>query len=948
MKLNKNVIDKIYRNNKFELPKIELKANNADVLIPYDLKLGFVDTTSEGVVFDNELDDYSQFERIFTGNEALLVKWTSSTDTTVKQTGLNKTLHKRFKVGDTYTCWVDKESAKTEFSNIENQRGDTFAAERITDVIDVYIKGAFSKTNIVRFFQLPSKFGDALYYVDSVDEYNDPNKNFIRYSKITLRSVNNRLADTGLSVKQYIQYAAPGEGYAKPQVVPYLGYREMNKWPKYDSLDRAPIGTTPILVYGYDGIDGYTKLIKVSETQQTIMGNGVGVVLDKDKLKNKPITSFQVEIFGKGVLSDIYFYGRPIKKLPNSQNEEIERPRMLLLNRALQADKSQKDATEPFARNTDYKYIRASRLVVESWYESWEKRANTQMNPNARKDYIGALELFYGIGSYEVNVNPLIRILGDVLTIGTMEWAHLWPTELNIKQDNNKMVKEIKTSDFSTLFLNNFFKNKSVPRLPISYKESIAWNLSMIPFIGGFLNKLTSGLVPGWRESTDLGGRNFNITGIIPTDLLDFYTNALMSPQKSDEVFGEGIYESKNKIYTAIPLNDLQSTSSPETISAVDYATILHYSFTDTFDTLDIHGQVIESGSTKDFDYVKTDNTPIIQWDMNQSVAVDNKNVAGYAIDLWGLHFLGDADIKITFFSGLAPVYTSKVKTMSKLTGSVRDWNTNYKISDWSAPAGVIVDNGNAYTYQAGDFTIGAISPEQEANLKNNFSQGTAFTNYAKDSAGHILVDGNGNPIRDYSDTGIPKAVFQVNRNGGKDTGVSTMTPQQIDKIKEDVVVLNPKRVIDFDLDNTNKSPMYLNFSEVFKQYKQDIRHIATFDNMSFDLKVGVWGQRPNGGVPLLGVINDFLSKTENYEDTKSFSNLQFSIVRNATGSFDLSWNGDTNKQFRLFNNTVVISITDNVSGTTNVFADKALENNGGYDPHSVWVEMTNIKVWNE
>lgn len=946
MKLNKNVINKIYRNNKFELPKIELKANNADVLIPYDLKLGFVDTTSEGVVFDNELNDYSQFERIFTGYEALLVKWVNSTRTKLNTT--TQTLHKNFTVGDTYVCWVDKETANTEFSNIKNIRGDEFAAERITDVVEVYVKGAFSKSNIVRFFQIPNKFGDSLYYVDSVDEYNDPNKNIIRYSKITLRSVNNRLADTGLSVKQYIQYAAAGEGYAKPLVVPFLGYREMTKWPKYESLDKTPIGITA-LVYGVDGIDGYTKLIKTNDTQYQVLGNGVGVVLDKDKLRNKPITSFQVEIFGKGILADIYIYGRPLKNLPNSQNEILEKPRLLLLNNPLQVDKSQKDATEPYARNTNYKYIRQSRLVVESWYKEWKEKFNTQMNPNARKEYLGALEIFYGRSKTVVDVNPFLRVLGDVFTLGIAE--AFYPTSNELKFDNNNMVKNISTKDFSTLFINNFFKNKSVPRLPVSYKESVAWNLSVIPFIGGFLNNLTSGLIPGWRESKDLGGRNYNIAGIIPADLLDFYTNALMTPQVSNETFATGDYQGQKKAYTSIPLNDLQSTSSPETISGSDYATILHYSLTDKFNTLDIHGQVIESGNTADFGYAKTNGTKAITWDTNQSVAITNNDVAGYAIDLWGLHFLGDADVKITFFNGRTPVYTSKVKTLSNLTGSIRDWNSNYKLSDWSAPAGVIVDTGKLYIPKVADFQTN-LTPEQQIQLRNEMGQGFQM-NELDVKNNEILVDGNGNPIRRFDSNGNPLAKFQIDRlNGATDVGVSSYDKSNIDNIKQDVVVLNPKRVFDKEL--PYNVPVSLKFSEIFKQYKQDIPYISSFDNMSFDLKVGVWGihryEKDFGG-GLLGPIGGGGYGETTVEDTHEFNNLQFSIVKNAT-DFDLSWNGSVNNQtIHMFWDTTLISIKDdvdagnyNVSGISKVGAVV----NEGYGPKNMWVEITNIKVWNE
>lgn len=59
-------------------------------------------------------------------------------------------------------------------------------------------------------------------YIENVEEFYEPSTQAFKYAKISLRSLNDKLADTGLAIDQYVQFSCPGEGYAFPKLIPFI------------------------------------------------------------------------------------------------------------------------------------------------------------------------------------------------------------------------------------------------------------------------------------------------------------------------------------------------------------------------------------------------------------------------------------------------------------------------------------------------------------------------------------------------------------------------------------------------------------------------------------------------------------------------------------------------------------------------------------------------------
>ncbi len=952
-KFNQKWMDRIFTTTNVDIPKFPSRRVKSDLAFPFVLHTGFVNVTESGNTFSGEVTNYGQFERIFTGYEATLAEWENSKETKYTKLNVGGEIRKNFQSGFALDIWIDEEDLEDNISSLNEETN--FLTERVITTYDAFTKKEIKEQDLIKFYIIPSRSQNVWFHIDKVTRYNDPKTNEFLYSKITFASVNNRIENTGLAVNQYIQKSAPGEGYAFPKLVDTFkaiefkdAFLDNRVFELESDIPSALEDGTIIFVNNYKNNFGYSKL-EANGGTFTFIANERGFIIDENLLNNRPITSFQIEIQGKGVLSDVYFYGRPLDNIANSQNEKVIRPRQLLLNEAQQYDVSQKDPTDPFARNTAYRLITKSNLTVESWYKSWKEQRQTATNPAAQKQYMGALEVFYGKANSVVNVNPFLRLVGDIVTLGFAEM--LWPTTYEYKKVDRGDVKDFElqnisgnpaTLDIPRLFMNNYLKNKIAPRLPLSYKESIPYNLTDVPLIGGFLNKVTLGLVRGWRDTKDLGGRNFNISGLIPTDLLDFYQNALFAPQKQPGT---------DDAYSSIPLDDLQSESSPDTLSKTDFKTILNYTLTDTFVDIDANGNPFGLSNTKDFGYVNNAGDFIAQWDFNQSVPTKNTDdkVKGYAIDIFGFHILGDGDVKITFYSGNNAVYTTKVKTLSNLTKSIRDWNSNYKLSNWNAPAGIgnVEPQNTYYVPQASDFTIPKASAEDPRLA--NIRAGVAIPQYVKDQNGDNLLDANGNfiPERDSNGNVIFEQKPDAITGTGKAAEVKAYSETTLSTITERNIVINPEKIYS---ENTGDGGKVIptgqrykkNIKDILEDYGYKDDEIQRYSTITLSLQTYIRGD--SGGSTAGNIFSFGIAATES-SDTSEVKEVKYDIFRNAQGSYDL----------RLSQNYTGININlknDWSGGEADLSTDNlgnielsVKKNDSDTRIHETWIKMTNVKV---
>ena len=89
-------IEKLFTLSK--IPQRPINVENGDLIFPFSLMTGFVNATEGGYVFNSKVEDYSRFERIFTGYESSLVQWDFSTYSTNK----NNNIVKKYQSGNAF------------------------------------------------------------------------------------------------------------------------------------------------------------------------------------------------------------------------------------------------------------------------------------------------------------------------------------------------------------------------------------------------------------------------------------------------------------------------------------------------------------------------------------------------------------------------------------------------------------------------------------------------------------------------------------------------------------------------------------------------------------------------------------------------------------------------------------------------------------------------------
>lgn len=213
MKLNDKRVLSLFTKSK--LPARPINFENGDLIFPFDVKTGFVNATEGGYVFDNRVEDYSRFEKIFTGYEAILAQWDNSTFTRANATKDN--LIKTYQSGSAFLAKEDMSTSTNDFDDYDVN--DEFVVER--DVIEVKYNTdkVFTEADVLKLYVIPNKYGKTLFRVDKIKAHPLNDKDEIAYSTITFSSVNNILAETGLAINQFIQFSAPGEGYAFPKLI---------------------------------------------------------------------------------------------------------------------------------------------------------------------------------------------------------------------------------------------------------------------------------------------------------------------------------------------------------------------------------------------------------------------------------------------------------------------------------------------------------------------------------------------------------------------------------------------------------------------------------------------------------------------------------------------------------------------------------------------------------
>lgn len=782
MNYNNKMNTRIFRTQRFELP--DFKEDELDLIFPFEVKTGFVNATESGYVFNTNVQEYGRFERIFTGFEAISITWEQSTATVVDSSDPNnKILAKDYRPGKVLKAHFDVENLELDVSTYVGN--NDYIKEQVITTLTYYTKEVLSAEDEFKLWVIPSRQGKTLMYIDNIEEYYNPdNKEELIYTKIIFKSLNDKLANTGLAVNQYVQFSAPGEGYAFPRLVDTFDeytvrdYKDEGKF--YNTVTDIPgtelVKGAKFLINDFNSYGATILAYEFDSQAWTVESNINGYVLDEEKLINKPIHKIQLEIYAPGVLSSVYAFGRPLD-IKSSNGEPINKPRLLFPEKFNGPNITQKDATRPLANNTAWYYILRSRMEIETYYENWSNKVKGNWNPAITKKWLGYLRV---VARDFVSPKPVLgwRIFSDIVTLGLTEIRYSGADTITTST-GYETLKGVQT--LPKVLSNGYFQHRAAPRLPIDYKESIPWTLKNIPLVGGFLTKLTLGLPVGWKNQHTIGGTNYNISGMVSASWFDFYKNTFIGTKT--EVLDSDVFGSNRQDYTAIPFDAMSDESQQSAISPGDFATVINFDLTDRFyedtndpnnygnenpdGTIDLKkipipptqdlqpapGALIQN--TVDLGVDDGHGNPKASWRVSSMPAPKENPNQGYAIDAFGFHFLGQGEYKVSFIDkDDNVVFTGSYKTTSKLTDSLRDWNNNIKTSHWEAEE--TVDNASLLPHPA--LVLPKDDGPAENMIKNGILLPTLLTKPDPVHPGEVIVELNsfGNPIPLITQSGSP------------------------------------------------------------------------------------------------------------------------------------------------------------------------------------------------
>lgn len=808
MKLNDKRVESIF--TKSQIPARPITIKNGDLIYPFEVKMGYVASTEEGYVFKSNVSDYGRFERIWTGYEQSLIQWENSTfavanteNTNIADIAKNGIgVKKQYLAGESFLAKLDTDMQENQIDKYGFD--NDFLVDRDVITLTYNTNKIFNESDVFKFYIIPSKHGKTIFRITNINSHPTNDDKTIAYSTITLTSLNENLSASGIAVNQFIQFSAPGEGYAFPKEIKRyeLGYLPVAQYKTIHDITTIVAGVEYVVEsFRNEGLS--TVIWDAVNKQFNSIANKQGYTLDETYLRNRPIKTVQVEIFGKGLLSDVYAYGRELTPKNNSNGEKIDQSHLLLIDTPHSPISSQQEATRPLARNTKYYNVFDSKINVSTWWKDWKEAQTQSVNPGKKKEYDGFLQMFYGTQTKIIPtgmdkfLGALETIGGGILTAATgsnvgismiEDGVSAWKTTKSASDGKISLfVDKNGQLDISTFNTYNYIVNRDTQRLPFDFTETIPWTLKNIPLIGGLLDKITFGLPFSWAQTTQLTRENYTIRGIVPSTLVDTFTS--IYGVKDGGKTKEGKKEITSQ-YSVIPLETLGDDTGEEFFSNGDFATSMRFSITDKYKNTKPKGSnliIVGEGQIRD-----TRNIDI-RLDGETETEYENRqfNLTGmtplsttsqFTLDAIGLHFLGKADVKITCFDNSdQPVYTTVFKTNSKLTGSIRDWNTTIKLSNWEYNDVVRVDNRLA----SGERTTGTVPGSAKSSATY------AVPRFKKNSAGDIEVDINGNPIQDRDIYG--QLIYdQVSSLTGGDAITTTQLPDVHIKNIPNTIAITP------------------------------------------------------------------------------------------------------------------------------------------------------------
>ncbi|MBW3058939.1 MAG: hypothetical protein CXB60_07795 [Spiroplasma poulsonii] len=520
-------------------------------------------------------------------------------------------------------------------------------------------------------------------YPSNVINYYSPYDGSFLWQEITFSSINDKISNSGLAVRQFIQTSAPGEGYCFPKIT-------------YDE-----------------------KLNK-------------GIVeLDEVLLKDPGVRAMAVKFYGNPIFFDMPVIGRPIIK--GQFNKKVMNSRDLLMYNMYPAppDKINTYAS-PEVSWYNIQGIQPTMITgyedwkqdMESRYDFWKQKnsegivitdpsttsaSNSTVGRNIHKENKDSK--FYWSKDWKITPPSKIKTNGGTVDniISTQASSYFrrkdefGNTVGSVQIEYNKMGS---CNVWDILNMNNFI-NRQITILPLNYTQKLVFNPFTIPGgVGKFLNFISFGIPWGWVINQDeKTWPNFQwLNGFMSANIYSFYNDAFWSENSKGkgylpfEIFREQGNDKVGAIFGANATSlgfttlltdkvlgdvlhpdgtlDTRTVYSTYNLKQLNTKTNRIYLINELVRSVDAQTSVSDSEKYNDCEFLQTP---------------DGTNCS-YIIDMFSIQALYKGNFEIIFYADnpytnneedylRLSIWSFRGKTKSTLNNYLRDMTTNYKTS---------------------------------------------------------------------------------------------------------------------------------------------------------------------------------------------------------------------------------------------------------------------------
>ena len=631
---------------------------NKVAVFPFIIRSGFVNLTEKGYVDRNaEPSNYGFFQKLFIGNESIIATWENSTSL-VKPRSKNYYEYD-FHLGSKYFGQVIdgmyNKSIEVEDVNTDGDFMGMKYSSNITLRFNVNQKFANADSNfypyevdMFKLYTIPQLSLNKWYYISNVETiYNDANTEIIM-CEVTFSSLDDKLQQSGYAVEQYINYAAPGEPYAKP-VIEYL--------------------------------ENGTKEI----------------ILDPGCLNVSGIKYIQIELEGANALSGVQIQGRDI--VYNEDGKQIFYANKFLLPQKFVLPQSNNLSTK--STPTQNFFYFPDEMVSFTFNQDFVKQFKEVNDSVSTVDNSGVFtlgtlanweDLHKGIHKSN-STTPRTSIIDPV-------WAPLqgigWTNTYGVV--DNAYVSENLTygtnSKANEILAMNGIANMSYPTLPLSMASCKPYYLSNIPIIGGLLSMLVGDAYIG---SPNSGKRVANRVGyFMDADIAGMLANVKVGNDNGNTITGR-----VESFIGAIGADNV-----PKYLGVGSLRTTICFKLTDVCTTYTWDNKKYENFNTEwvgqTFKRHNNDENKVLvnedgskTYFKSQVANFIDTNKA-FIIDQITVTALTAGNIKITCYNdNMDSQWTTTVKSNGSWTGNIRDWMTVINTGGWD----------DSWTYREDNFT---------------------------------------------------------------------------------------------------------------------------------------------------------------------------------------------------------------------------------------------------